>query len=303
MRFGIFTFSRAPYAEIASTFRLAEELGFASAWVNDDLMVPDYADFEPWTLLAALARDTARIRLGTMVTAITFRHPSFLATQAITLDHISEGRVTLGLGSGGPPHPYGAFGRSDWSPRERAERLEEQATILDALLRGEPVSWEGRHYPIQDAALPVPVQRPRPPLVIAAHGDRALRVVARYGDGWNTLGGQPFPEGIDPTRRLPLAETVSRTQQLSERLDDICVEIGRDPATIQRSVLALCPNPDPFSSLDAFDEYVGGYDAIGIGKLIFYWPPIEHAYGQRTPVPAEVQARFERIASARIVGH
>jgi alkanesulfonate monooxygenase SsuD/methylene tetrahydromethanopterin reductase-like flavin-dependent oxidoreductase (luciferase family) len=303
MRFGIFTFSRAPYAEIASTFRLAEELGFASAWVNDDLMVPDYADFEPWTLLAALARDTARIRLGTMVTAITFRHPSLLAAQMITLDHISEGRVTLGLGSGGPPHPYGALGHADWSPRERAERLEEQAAVLDALLRGEPVSREGRHYPIQDAALPVPVQRPRPPLVIAAHGDRALRVVTRFGDGWNTLGGQPFPEGLDPAQRLPQGVAVSRTRHLSERLDDICAEIGRDPATILRSVLALCPNPDPFSSLAAFDEYVGGYDAIGIGELIFYWPPIEHAYGQRTPVPAELQARFERIASARIPGH
>jgi alkanesulfonate monooxygenase SsuD/methylene tetrahydromethanopterin reductase-like flavin-dependent oxidoreductase (luciferase family) len=300
MRFGIFTFSRAPYAEIARSFRLAEELGFASAWVNDDLMVPDYADFEPWTLLAAVARDTTRIRLGTMVTAITFRHPSYLVAQAITLDHISEGRVTLGLGAGGPPHPYGAFGHAVWSPRERVERLEEQAALVETLLRGERVSREGHYYPVQDALLPVPVQQPRPPLVIAAHGERALRVAARYSDGWNTLGGQPFPEGLNPARRLPLAETVSRTRHLSERLDDICVETGRDPATIQRSVLALCPNPDPFSSLDAFDEYVGGYDAIGITELIFYWPPVEYAYGQRTPVPDELQARFERIASARI---
>jgi alkanesulfonate monooxygenase SsuD/methylene tetrahydromethanopterin reductase-like flavin-dependent oxidoreductase (luciferase family) len=144
------------------------------------------------------------------------------------------------------------------------------------------------------------VQRPRPPLIIAAHGDRALRVAARYGDGWNTLGGQPFPAGLDPAQRLPLAEAVSRTRELSERLDDICVEIGRDPAAIQRSVLALCPNPDPFSSLDAFDEFVGGYDAIGIGELIFYWPPVEYSYGQRGIVPAEVQARFERIAAARV---
>ena len=204
MRFGIFTFSRAPYAEIARHFRVAEELGFVSAWVNDDLMVPDYADFEPWTLLGALARDTTRIRLGTMVTAITFRHPTFLAAQVITLDQISDGRVTLGLGSGGPPHPYGAFGHADWSPRERAERLEEQAAILDALLRGERVTREGRHYPVRDAQLPPPVQRPRPPLVIAAHGDRALRVTARYADGWNTLGGQPFPAGLDPAQRLPL---------------------------------------------------------------------------------------------------
>jgi alkanesulfonate monooxygenase SsuD/methylene tetrahydromethanopterin reductase-like flavin-dependent oxidoreductase (luciferase family) len=151
MRFGIFTFSRAPYAEIARHFRTAEELGFVSAWVNDDLMVPDYADFEPWTLLGALARDTTRIRLGTMVTAISFRHPSLLAAQVITLDHTSNGRVTLGLGSGGPPHPYGAFGHADWSPGERAERLDEQTAILDALLRGERVTREGCHYPVRNA--------------------------------------------------------------------------------------------------------------------------------------------------------
>jgi alkanesulfonate monooxygenase SsuD/methylene tetrahydromethanopterin reductase-like flavin-dependent oxidoreductase (luciferase family) len=235
-----------------------------------------------------------------MVTAISFRHPSLLAAQVITLDHISTGRVTLGLGSGGPPHPYGAFGHADWSPRERAERLDEQTAILDALLRGERVTRDGQHYPIQDAQLPPPVQRPRPPLVIAAHGDRALGIAARYGDGWNTLGGQPFPAGLDAAQRLPLAEVVSRTRRLSERLDEICVEIGRDPATIQRSVLALSPNPDPFSSLDAFDEYVGGYQAIGIGELIFYWPPVEYSYGRRTSAPAELQTRFERIAAARM---
>jgi len=300
MRFGIFTFSRAPYAEIARNFQVAEELGFTSAWVNDDLMVPDYADFEPWTLLGALARDTARIRLGTMVTAITFRHPALLAAQVLTVDQISEGRVTLGLGSGGPPHPYVAFGHDDWSPRERVERLGEQAEVLDTLLRGERLTREGQHYPVRDAQLPDPIQAPRPPLVIAAHGERALRVVARYGDGWNTLGGQPYPAGLDPARRIPLAEAVAETRRLSDRLDEACLEIGRDPATVMRSVQASLPNPDPFSSLDAFDEYVGSYEAIGVEELIFYWPPMEYAYGARSPVPAELQTRYERIAAERI---
>ena len=300
MKFGIFTFSRAPYGDIAHTFQQAEELGFASAWVNDDLMVPDYSDFEPWTLLGALARDTSTIRLGTMVSAITFRHPSLLAAQILTVDHISAGRVTVGLGSGGPPHPDAAFGHQEWPPRERVERVDEHAAILDRLLRGEEVAREGKHYPMQQAHLSDPVQRPRPPLVIAAHGPRALRVVARYADGWNTLGSQPFPAGIDPAQRLPLADVVAQTKQLNERLDALCAEIGRDPATIQRSVLALAPNPDPFSSLDAFDEFVGAYEAMGIGEMIFYWPPVEHSYGERSPVPPEVQARFERIAGQRI---
>jgi alkanesulfonate monooxygenase SsuD/methylene tetrahydromethanopterin reductase-like flavin-dependent oxidoreductase (luciferase family) len=153
---------------------------------------------------------------------------------------------------------------------------------------------------MRDAQLPPPVQRPRPPLVIAAHGDRALGVAARYGDGWNTLGGQPFPAGLDPMQRAPLTEVVAETQRLSQRLDEICRQVGRDPATVQRSVQASCPNPDPFSSLDAFDEYVDAYAAIGITELIFYWPPIEYSYGSRTPVPAELQSRFERIAAMRI---
>ena len=300
MHFGVFTFSREPYAAIAETFKQAEALGFESAWVNDDLMVPDYSDFEPWTLLAALARETTTIRLGTMVTAITFRHPSLLAAQVLTADHLSDGRVSVGLGSGGPPHPYAAFGQEEWPPQERVERLGEQAAILDALLRGEDVEWEGTHYPIRDARLAVPVQQPRPPLIVAAHGPRAMQVVARYGDGWNTLGGQPFPEGLDPAKRLPLGEVVAKTQDLGERLDAACAGIGRDPATVRRSVLALAPNPDPFASLDAFDEYVGAYEAIGIDEIIFYWPPVEHAHGERSPVPAEAQARYERIAAQRV---
>ena len=303
MQFGIFTFSRAPFEDMTQTFRQAEALGFESAWVNDDLMVPDYSDFEPWTLLAALARETTTIRLGTMVTAITFRHPSFLAAQVLTVDHLSDGRVSVGLGAGGPPHPYAAFGHEAWSPRERVKRLEEQAAILAVLLRDEPAVYDGKHYPIRDARLTAPVQRPRPPLVIAAHGPRAMRVAARYGDGWNTLGGQPFPEGLDPAQRRPLAEVVATTRELGERLDAACAEIGRDPATIRRSVLALAPNPDPFSSLGAFDEYVGAYEAIGIGEIIFYWPPVEHAYGERSPVAAEAQARYERIAAQRVGPH
>jgi alkanesulfonate monooxygenase SsuD/methylene tetrahydromethanopterin reductase-like flavin-dependent oxidoreductase (luciferase family) len=301
MRFGIFNFCRAPYAEIARHIRQGEELGFASAWVNDDLLVPDYSDFEPWMLLAALARETSRIRLGTMVSAITFRHPTFLATQVATLDRLSDGRAELGIGSGGPPHDYGAFGHEDWPPRERVDRLGEQAAILDTLLRGETVTHDGPYYPLRDVRLTVPpLQTPRPRLTVAAHGRRALRVAARYADNWNCLGGQPFPQSLDPARRLPLAAAVAEVRQLSEQLDEICVEIGRDPTTIQRSVLALGPNPDPFTSLDAFDEFVGGYAAIGIDELIFYWPPIELAYPERSPIPPAAQARYERIAAERI---
>jgi alkanesulfonate monooxygenase SsuD/methylene tetrahydromethanopterin reductase-like flavin-dependent oxidoreductase (luciferase family) len=299
MRFGIFNLSHTPYHEIARYFQNAEQLGFDSAWVDDDLLVPEYADLEPWTLLGALARDTSRMQLGTMVTAITFRHPTFLAAQVATLDQVSDGRAALGLGSGGPPHPYGAFGHADWGPRERAERLEEQAAILDPLLRGESVDFSGRHYSVVRASMPNAVQKPRPPFIIAAHGDRALRTVARHADGWNSLGGLLFPEP-DPPRTLTLAEAVAETRRLSERLDRFCEELGRDPATLRRSVQAIKPNPEPFSSLDAFDAYVGAYEEIGIDELILYWPPVDLLFERRGPVPARRQAIFERIAAERI---
>jgi alkanesulfonate monooxygenase SsuD/methylene tetrahydromethanopterin reductase-like flavin-dependent oxidoreductase (luciferase family) len=298
MRFGIFSFGRAPYADVAARFRLAEELGFASAWVDDDVLTPDYADFEPWTLLGALARETTRLRLGTMVSTITFRHPSLLAAQVVTLDHVSDGRAELGLGTGGAPNPYGAFSQHAWSPRERADRLEEYSAVLDPLLRGERVTQAGQHYPVRDAHLPAGQQRPRVPFSIAAHGERGLRTAAHHADGWNSLGGQPYPLP-DPSARVTLAEAVATTQRLSERLDDYCGEVGRDPASLWRSVQALNPVPDPLTSLDAFDEYVGAYREIGIDELIFYWPPLEYI-DERGPLPAAVQERFERIATDRI---
>ena len=314
MRFGIMSFCQAPYEELVRRFRAAEELGFASAWVDDDILTPGYVDFESWTLLAALARETSRHRLGTLVTVLPFRHPTFLAAQVVTLDHLTGGRAELGFGAGGPPNNYAAFGQADWSPQERAERLEEQAAILASLLRGEPVAFEGRHYTVQGAQLSLPVQRPRPPFIVAAHGDRGLRVAARHADGWNSLGGQPYRIAQDPSKRIPLADAVANTKRLSERLDGFCREVGRDPATLRRSVLAYRPLADPLASLDAFDEYAGRYREIGIDEVVFYWPPLDNLFPRRPGSPVErpvyeaalpvspaQQAAFERIAAERIM--
>ena len=315
LRFGIMNFTTPPFEDLVQQVRTAEELGFASAWVNDDVlsMSPRGPELEPWTVLTGLARETSRIRLGTLVTVITFRHPALLAAQVITLDHLSQGRAALGLGTGGPPNNYGALGLEVWPPRERAERLAEQAAILDPLLRGETVDFEGRYYQAHDPWAPMPVQRPRPPLIIAAHGDRGLQVVARHADGWNSFGGQPYRVAQDPTRRLSLADAVAETRRLSERLDGYCQDVGRDPAAVRRAVLAYRPSVDPLSSLDAFDEYVGRYREIGIDELIFYWPPLDNLHPRRPgppdaqpvfdpprPLSPIQQATFERIAAERI---
>ncbi len=275
-------------------------MGFTTAWLADDLLQSGFADFEAWTLLAALARETSRLRIGTLVSSVVHRHPALLAAQAITLDHVSDGRAEVGIGAGGPPNNYALLGLEPWSAKERLDRLAEQLAVLDPLLRGEAVVFAGRYYRSDAAEVPAPVHRPRPSLVVAAHGDRGLRLTARYADGWNSFGGQPRSKAGGGTgRQVTLAEAVAATRRLSERLDGICRELGRDPAGLRRTVLAYRPVPDPLASLDAFDAYVGAYREIGIEEITFYWPPLPNVVEER-PLSAEQQATFERIAARRL---
>ncbi len=183
MHFGILSFATAPYADLVRLWRTAEELGFDTAWIADDLLQRGFADFEAWTLLGALARETSRLRVGPLVASVVHRHPAFLAAQAVTLDHVSGGRAEVGLGAGGPPNNYAALGLEPWSAKERLDRLAEQLAVLDPLLRGELLACEGQSYRSTVTEVPAPVQLPRPPLTVAAHGDRGLRLTARYADG------------------------------------------------------------------------------------------------------------------------
>lgn len=296
--FGILTFAGKPFSELARYWQDAEQLGFASAWLVDTFSYVGIVDYEPWTLLAALSQETTRLRIGTLVTHIAFRHPTVLAAQALTVDHVSGGRLELGIGTGGPePRDHPAVGAADWSGRERAARLEEQLAILDPLLRGDHVDHVGRFYRAQDVQLVRPVHRPRPRLIVAAQAPRTLRLAARYGDGWNSLGGQPQTGTGLP--RHPLAEAVARTREHARRLDGYCRELGRDPKGVRRSILALRADPNPLSSIEAFDEFVGAYAEIGIEEFIFYWPPVKRG-GPREPIAPSQQATFERIAAERI---
>lgn len=297
MRFGTLSFARAPFEDLVARWRWLEELGFDSAWVDDDLVAePGLSDFEAWTVLGALARETTRMRIGTLVSTIAFRHPAFLAAQAVTVDHLSAGRVSVGLGSGACcPQFNSLVGHEDWSSTQRGDRFEEQVLVVDALLRGESVTHSGPHYPTTVAAMPPPVQRPRPPLILAAHGPRGLQLAARYADGWNSFGGQPY-EG--PKRTFP--DALDETRRLIARLDEACEDAGRSPDTLDRSVFAYRVEPDPFSSLDWFDEYVGAYGELGINAIVFFWPPLPNVRATDVPVAATLQQSFERIAAQRI---
>jgi alkanesulfonate monooxygenase SsuD/methylene tetrahydromethanopterin reductase-like flavin-dependent oxidoreductase (luciferase family) len=311
LQFGLLTPGRIPYDGLAQYARDAEAMGFDSVWVDDDIFSPTYSDFDPWTLLAGLAVETERIRLGTLVSVITFRYPSVLAAQAITADHLSKGRIELGLGAGAPGL-NGAVGLAEWTPRERSERLEEYVAILAPMLRGERVDFDGAHYTVHDAQVAAPIQKPRPPLKLAAHGDRGLRVVARYADGWNTLVELTDSAGGDASWPAILAGAVAMTKQRSERLDTIALEEGRDPATLRRSVIVYRATVDPFSSVEAFDEVAGAFQNIGIGEIIFLWPPLENLMpgGDAVPGPlrrppdipltAAQHRAFERVVAERI---
>jgi alkanesulfonate monooxygenase SsuD/methylene tetrahydromethanopterin reductase-like flavin-dependent oxidoreductase (luciferase family) len=299
-RFGILTFAVAPFATLEREWRWAEDLGFDYAWLPDTWSIKGYFDLEPWTLLAALARATSRLRMGTLVTTIIARHPALTAAQALTIDHLSEGRVELGIGVGDRPADCDVFGVPRWPPAERVARLEEQLVLLDRLLRGEAVSREGTYYSVRTAPFLQPAQRPRPPLVVAAEGRQALALVARYADAWSTIGGyQPTVWAGGTGQAFSEAEALNSTRVRVEQLSHHCIELGRDPARLRRSVLAYGQAVDPLSSLDAFDHFVGSYTEVGMREFVFYWPPLANVTAGR-PITAEQRATVEQIARARL---
>ena len=189
------------------------------------------------------------------------RHPALLAQQAITVDHISGGRLELGIGCGWFEEEHRRFGIPLFEPGVRVDRFSEAMEIIDSLLRGETVSHEGRHYQLSGARLrPRPVQRPRPPFTVAAHGPRMLGICARFADRWNSFG------------------TVEEIAERNRILDAECERIGRDPAEISRSVhleeFTTAPQglPDVWSSPGAFTEVMGRYVEAGANEFTITHP-------------------------------
>jgi alkanesulfonate monooxygenase SsuD/methylene tetrahydromethanopterin reductase-like flavin-dependent oxidoreductase (luciferase family) len=266
LRFGIMTLQNIPWSTLVERWKFLDGSSFDSAWVADHFVtsrLPNDPWFEGWTLLAALASQTSRIRLGTMVTTITYRNPALLAKQALTLDHIANGRLELGMGAGGNPADHTMTGVPMWDTKERVSRFREFVEIVDTMLRNEATSYEGHYYQVQDARMiPASVQRPRPPLTLAALGPTTIKVAARHADTWNSFVMPP----------ITVEEALNLIRSRVAQLEDACVAIGRDPATIKRSLLAWPLMPDrPFESLDAFRDFVGRYAEIGIDEFIFYW--------------------------------
>jgi alkanesulfonate monooxygenase SsuD/methylene tetrahydromethanopterin reductase-like flavin-dependent oxidoreductase (luciferase family) len=269
LRFGVITVQNLPWKREVERWQFIEALGFDSVWVADhfvDPYQPDSPWFEGWTLLAALANQTSRIRVGTLVTSIPLRNPVMLARQALTVDHISNGRLELGLGTGVSWDPvYSMIGIENWPPKERVGRFREVVEIVDLCLRNRVTSYKGRYYQLNGAVMvPPPIQQPRPPITIGATGLSMLKLAARYADTWNSVPGE---WNTSPDKML------EDTRRRNSLLDGYCEEIGRDPGGLRRSLLVFGSEAETvFSSVDAFEAVIECYQSVGITEFIFYYP-------------------------------
>jgi F420-dependent oxidoreductase-like protein len=234
--------------------RWAESAGFDGAWVFDHFKAL-YADpkgpcLEGWTLLAALGAATQTIRLGPLVTGVTYRHPSILAAEAVTVDHVSTGRLELAMGAAWFEDEHRELG-IDFPPAgERGRRLEEAVQVMKLLMTEDDVSFDGRHYRLDHATYrPRPIQEPHPPLWIGAHGERVmLPIVGRHADVWHSYDHGP------QDRRW---EIVAASAEAA----------GRDPSSIQRAT--------NLSISEDWDEVKARADALrerGFDYVIVSWP-------------------------------
>jgi F420-dependent oxidoreductase-like protein len=222
-----FAFKTAPqhttWDAMLDVWRAADDIDlFESGWTFDHFY-PIRGDhngacLEGWITLAALAQATRRLRMGTLVTGIHYRHPAVLANMVATLDIVSGGRLELGIGAGWNEEESGAYGIELGTPRERSDRFEEACEVLTGLLSPqETTTFKGRYYQLTDARCdPKPIQQPHPPICIGGSGEkRTLRTTARFAQHWNFVGGTP-----------------EQFVQKRDVLYQHCADIGRDPAEI-----------------------------------------------------------------------
>ena len=219
---------------------------------------------------AAVARETTRVRLAPYVAQIPLRDPATLARQALTLDHISGGRLDVGLGIGLEIDPsYEMMGIPNWSNKERVARFPEYVEIVDQMLSNEVTTYEGKFYKVNGVYMnPRPLQQPRPPIIIAAMGPVMLKHTVRFADTWNSLSfAATFEEQLDETRgRIA-------------KVDALCAELGRDPASLTRSYLMFDPGARTsgglfsyYQSEAAFEEMVRRVVELGITDIGLYYP-------------------------------
>ncbi|MEU6766441.1 LLM class flavin-dependent oxidoreductase [Streptomyces sp. NPDC046853] len=273
----------------------AEELGFHTAYTYDHLSWRTFRD-GPWfgavPTLTAAAAATERLRLGTLVTSPNFRHPVTLAKELITLDDVSDGRITLGIGAGGNGFDATALRKASeepWTPRERADHFGEFLPLLDRLLTEDVVSHEGKYYSASEVRnIPGCVQRPRLPFAVAATGPRGLKLAARHGQAWVTTGDPKLFENGTPEQSL------QAIRGQAEKLATACDAIGRDVAELDKILLTGFTPDRPLDSFDAFVDFAGNHAELGFNEIVLHWP-LPGTYF------AADEKLFERIATEALV--
>ncbi|MBB1256919.1 LLM class flavin-dependent oxidoreductase [Streptomyces sp. OF3] len=278
------------WADGQKIWQRAEDLGFHAAYTYDHLSWRTFRD-GPWfgavPTLTAAATATRRMRLGTLVTSPNFRHPVTLAKELISLDDVSGGRVTLGIGAGGIGFDATALGQEAWTPRERADRFGEFVPLLDRLLTEDAVSHRGAYYSADEARnIPGCVQRPRLPFAVAANGPRGLKLAARHGQAWVTTG-DPKVNGTGTPE-----QSVEAIRGQLGKLGKACADIGRDVADLDKILLhGFTPDRNrPLDSVDAFVDFAGRHRDLGFTEIAIHWPIPDSDF-------AADQAVFERIAT------
>jgi F420-dependent oxidoreductase-like protein len=257
MRYGLKLSQHAQISEYRAVWRTADDAGFDSVWNMDHFATiggdPTGDIFDAWALLGAMAEMTSRVRIGCMVTGNTYRHPGVLAKMAVTVDHLSGGRLEFGLGGAWAENEHTMLGIEFGTVGDRLDRLEEACHIIRSLWTQPRTTFEGAHYHLVDAiAEPKPVQRPYPPIWIGGRGrKRTLRITARYADAWNTPGDPP-----------------EDFADLSRVLDEHCAEVGRDPAEIRRTVQVRMPER-PADLLPTVEDYA----EVGVDDVIILVRP------------------------------
>ncbi len=257
MRFGLdIAQHQLTLDELFARARLAEDAGLDGVWVFDHFKAL-YADpsgpcLEGWTLLAALARETTRVRLGTLVTGMTHRHPSVLAAEVVTVDHLSGGRVECAIGAAWNEPEHRELGIPFPSVAERMDRLEEGIQVLRKLFTQDDVTFHGVHFALEHATYrPRPVQQPNPPIWVGGSGEkRLLPIAGRHADVWHGWADD--------------AQQLSRQNAI---VDGAAEEAGRDPGAILRA--------SSLSISEPWDEVRRTYDWLkggGIGYLVIEWP-------------------------------
>jgi F420-dependent oxidoreductase-like protein len=249
------------YAVLEEFWRAADELGFHAVWGYDHfygLTDPGAPTFEGWTILTAMAARTTRARVGCMVTGVTYRHPAVLANMAVTVDHVSGGRLEFGIGAAWHEPEHRGYGLDFPSPGTRVAMLDEALQVVKLLWTEEAPSFEGRFYHLQEArCVPKPLQQPHPPIVVGGSQPKMLRVIATHANEWNTPGTTPE----EWTRQ-------------SRMLDEQCAAVGRDPAEVRRSV-QLFLHPAQEGQVDELLATLPSYEAAGCEHVVlsFYQPP------------------------------